>query len=79
MLSGVMRSPHRRALLQSHPLTAMATAAVLPATNGTIDITQAWPERYFYVDQVLDNPGPRTDPAFEPGEVVRSTPKAAQK
>ncbi|KAG8903291.1 hypothetical protein FRB99_003476 [Tulasnella sp. 403] len=31
-----------------------------------------WKDRYFYVDQILDNPGPRTNPAFVAGEPVKS-------
>jgi len=26
-----------------------------------------WPGRYFHIDQILDNPGPRTDPGFAAG------------
>ena len=44
-------------------------AAVSQATG--ISPTSDWPGRYRYVDQILDKPGPRTDPAFTPGEKVR--------
>lgn len=30
-----------------------------------------WPGRYYHIDQVLDTPGPRTDPAFLAGDGVR--------
>ncbi|KAF7967215.1 hypothetical protein HWV62_35142 [Athelia sp. TMB] len=30
-----------------------------------------WPGRYFHVDQILDKPGPRTDPAFLAGDGVK--------
>lgn len=30
-----------------------------------------WPGRYYHIDQVLDKPGPRTDPAFLAGDGVR--------
>lgn len=30
-----------------------------------------WPDRYFHIDQILDNPGPRTDPSFTPGQTVK--------
>ncbi|PPQ77517.1 hypothetical protein CVT25_011313 [Psilocybe cyanescens] len=32
---------------------------------------QDWPGRYHHIDQVLDNPGPRTDPAFLAGDGVK--------
>ena len=30
-----------------------------------------WPGRYYHIDQVLNTPGPRTDPAFLAGDGVR--------
>ncbi|VDC06545.1 unnamed protein product [Peniophora sp. CBMAI 1063] len=40
--------------------------------NGHADVTD-WDDRYYHVDQVLDRPGPRTDPdQFSPGEAVKS-------
>lgn len=30
-----------------------------------------WEGRYYHIDQVLDTPGPRTDPAFLAGDGVR--------
>jgi NEDD8-activating enzyme E1 len=34
--------------------------------------TTDWPGRYYHVDQVLDKPGPRTDPEmFVGGDTVR--------
>lgn len=30
-----------------------------------------WQDRYYHLDQVLDRPGPRTDPSFAAGEGVR--------
>ena len=43
----------------------MATADVL--VNGN---QNDWSDRYYHVDQVLDKPGPRTDPSFLAGEEV---------
>ncbi|TFL07532.1 NEDD8 activating enzyme [Pterulicium gracile] len=31
-----------------------------------------WPDRYHHIDQVLDKPGPRTDPGFAPGAEVKT-------
>ncbi|KAL9715331.1 NEDD8 activating enzyme [Leucoagaricus gongylophorus] len=31
-----------------------------------------WPGRYFHIDQILDNPGPRTDPGFAAGAEVKA-------
>lgn len=36
--------------------------------NGT---SADWPGRYYHIDQVLNTPGPRTDPAFLAGDGVR--------
>ncbi|KAI0293097.1 hypothetical protein BC826DRAFT_1016937 [Russula brevipes] len=44
----------------------MATTDAL-MTNGYPDN-----DRYYHVDQVLDRPGPRTDPDFMPGDRVKS-------
>lgn len=30
-----------------------------------------WEKRYYHVDQILDRPGPRTDPSFAAGDEVR--------
>jgi len=39
-------------------------------TNGTH--SPDWEDRYYHVDQVLDRPGPRTDPdSFMAGDSVR--------
>ena len=38
--------------------------------NGTAR-TADWESRYYHVDQILDRPGPRTDPSFLAGEEVR--------
>lgn len=46
----------------------MAAAAVQANGFGT---TGDWPDRYFHVDQILDKPGPRTDPSFLAGDGVR--------
>ncbi|KAG5220904.1 NEDD8 activating enzyme [Salix suchowensis] len=37
----------------------------MPAT------TQDWDERYYHVDQILEKPGPRTDPGFLAGDEVK--------
>ncbi|TDL24837.1 hypothetical protein BD410DRAFT_744501 [Rickenella mellea] len=42
----------------------------MAAVNGTPS-SGDWPNRYFHVDQILDKPGPRTDPAFSAGPVVK--------
>jgi len=34
-------------------------------------ISTDWPGRYYHIDQVLNTPGPRTDPAFLAGDGVR--------
>ncbi|KAH9843079.1 NEDD8 activating enzyme [Rhodofomes roseus] len=44
----------------------MATAAVLSNGNAA-----DWADRYYHVDQILDRPGPRTDPSFLAGEEVK--------
>jgi len=33
--------------------------------------THDWPGRYHHIDQILDAPGPRTDPQFSAGNEVR--------
>ncbi|KAG8969901.1 hypothetical protein FRC03_000147 [Tulasnella sp. 419] len=45
----------------------MATAIATSNTNTT-----DWQDRYHYVDQILENPGPRTDEAFAAGDTVKS-------
>ena len=40
-------------------------------TNGIV-ISNDWHDRYYHVDQILDKPGPRTEPGFAAGEQVRS-------
>ncbi|KAI0726651.1 NEDD8 activating enzyme [Fomitopsis betulina] len=44
----------------------MATADVL--VNGN---QNDWADRYYHVDQILDRPGPRTDPSFLAGEEAK--------
>jgi NEDD8-activating enzyme E1 len=34
--------------------------------------TGDWQGRYYHVDQILDAPGPRTDPSFMAGDGVRA-------
>ncbi|KAG8812025.1 NEDD8-activating protein uba3, partial [Serendipita sp. 401] len=36
-----------------------------------VEQTQDWPGRYYHVDQILDRPGPRTDPDFVGGEMAK--------
>lgn len=31
----------------------------------------SWPGRYYHINQILDRPGPRTDPQFMAGDPVR--------
>jgi len=45
----------------------MATAI---ATGGAARAAD-WPGRYHHIDQVLDRPGPRTDPSFQAGDEVK--------
>lgn len=40
--------------------------------NGTAQ-TADWESRYYHIDQILDRPGPRTDPSFLAGEEVCQT------
>ncbi|EJD02462.1 uncharacterized protein FOMMEDRAFT_168918 [Fomitiporia mediterranea MF3/22] len=40
------------------------------AANGETRFID-WPNRYFHVDQVLDRPGPRTEPGFMAGEPIK--------
>ncbi|KAG8998115.1 hypothetical protein FRB94_007204 [Tulasnella sp. JGI-2019a] len=58
----------------------MATAATLSVANANsaIDTSRDWDERYYYVDQILDNPGPRTDPSFQPGDVPKASLKESK-
>lgn len=46
-------------------------SAAVVQTNGSA-MYNDWPGRYFHVDQVLDRPGPRTDPSFLAGDGVGS-------
>ncbi|RPD66358.1 NEDD8 activating enzyme [Lentinus tigrinus ALCF2SS1-7] len=46
----------------------MMAAAV--AVNGTASSSD-WDGRYYHVDQILDRPGPRTDPSFLAGDEVK--------
>jgi len=32
-----------------------------------------WPNRYYHVDQILNKPGPRTDPSFAAGQEVNQS------
>ena len=43
----------------------------MATTIETTQTTTDWPDRYFHIDQVLDKPGPSTDPSFSAGEPVR--------
>jgi ubiquitin-activating enzyme E1 C len=43
-------------------------AAVTPQINDAV--CYDWPGRYHHVDQILDKPGPRTDPSFVGGDQV---------
>ncbi|GJE90895.1 NEDD8-activating enzyme E1 catalytic subunit [Phanerochaete sordida] len=44
--------------------------AAAVATNGAA-VAADWPGRYHHIDQVLDTPGPRTDPSFQAGDEVK--------
>jgi hypothetical protein len=41
-----------------------------PSDFMAIDASQDWPNRYYHVDQILDRPGPRTNPSFLAGQEV---------
>ncbi|KIO26453.1 hypothetical protein M407DRAFT_24300 [Tulasnella calospora MUT 4182] len=43
-----------------------------PAANGASSSSPQYPDQYYYVDQILDRPGPRTDEAFSAGDPVKS-------
>lgn len=45
----------------------MATAVL----NGNATSAD-WEGRYYHVDQILEKPGPRTDPSFLAGDEVRA-------
>jgi hypothetical protein len=43
--------------------------------NGQADAGSSdWPGRYHHIDQILETPGPRTDPSFAAGDEVRASP-----
>ena len=48
----------------------MAPDVVANGVNGHSSSAD-WQDRYYHVDQVLDRPGPRTDPSFLAGDEVR--------
>lgn len=43
-------------------------AATSQSQNGSA--SEDWPGRYYHIDQVLNTPGPRTDPSFLAGDGV---------
>ncbi|KIK08179.1 hypothetical protein K443DRAFT_672666 [Laccaria amethystina LaAM-08-1] len=45
----------------------MSTLSLPNEAPATVD----WPGRYYHIDQVLNTPGPRTDPAFLAGDGVK--------
>lgn len=47
----------------------MAPDIVTNGVNGSAS-SGDWHDRYYHVDQVLDRPGPRTDPSFLAGDEV---------
>lgn len=47
----------------------MAPDIVTNGVNGCASLGD-WHDRYYHVDQVLDRPGPRTDPSFLAGDEV---------
>ena len=49
-------------------LTPTVTIAEMAAESTSFG---DWPGRYYHIDQVLNTPGPRTDPAFLAGDGVR--------
>lgn len=56
-------------LYLSQPSTAQVNVAIM---NGEAHPeSDDWPGRYHHVDQILDRPGPRTDPQFMAGDTVR--------
>lgn len=60
-------------LLFSHTIawtTVVSSMSAAAIANGAPRVSD-WPGRYYHVDQVLDRPGPRTDPSFAAGDEVR--------
>ena len=53
--------------ISTHPKSHISTL-IMNATSSSGD----WENRYYHVDQVLDRPGPRTDPSFLAGDEVCS-------
>jgi len=54
--------------LVSYIINAMSATISQPNEPAT---STDWEGRYYHIDQVLDTPGPRTDPAFLAGDGVR--------
>lgn len=57
-------------LYEPHDVTEPRSWIDLNATMTTLEngsATVDWPGRYFHIDQILDQPGPRTDPGFAAG------------
>ncbi|CCM04587.1 uncharacterized protein FIBRA_06768 [Fibroporia radiculosa] len=50
----------------------MATAPTSTTTANGNPSAADWQDRYHHVDQVLDRPGPRTDPSFLAGDEVKA-------
>lgn len=46
----------------------MSTSSLPNDAPATVD----WPGRYYHIDQILNTPGPRTDPAFLAGDGVKN-------
>lgn len=44
-------------------------ATIASHVNGSATSSD-WQDRYLYIDQILDRPGPRTDPSFLAGDEV---------
>ncbi|KAI6045688.1 hypothetical protein EDC04DRAFT_2634442 [Pisolithus marmoratus] len=55
--------------------TAIATQLLMAASVSVdvdgLEYSGDWQDRYFHVDQILDSPGPRTDPSFSAGDEVK--------
>lgn len=45
-------------------------AAASQSQNGSA--SEDWPGRYYHIDQILNTPGPRTDPSFSAGDGVNA-------
>lgn len=60
-------------IASTRPIAPFLVHHTMAEPNGTGD----WQDRYYHIDQILDKPGPRTDPQFTPGNDVRNIHKVS--